>query len=222
VAPFASPFSYSYWWESEDPAFWGKERPTTYLSRSLLFIVHCRLGVGGCIWVHRSFLWGLVGYIGLGQRCSTKAHNQWLMEIKPISMAMMAAWVRSEAPNLLSICPTWFSTVLVPRNSTRIFRGGVRTQQRDRVFPRPHRHSSIRESRLRRCSTQTLVWLLHGHVVCWPFEAVSGRSHNETWAGCIVSLTTPTSSSFSASRSVSSLSLTEKSARVFLASYLLL
>src|SRR5918994_3248407 len=53
------------------------------------------------------------------------------------------------------------------------------------------------------------------------FRAVSGRSHRETWVGCIVSLTTPTSSSFSASRSVSSLSLTEKASRVFLASYFL-
>ena len=34
------------------------------------------------------------------------------------------------------------------------------------------------------------------------FEAVSGRSHKETCAGCIVSLTTVTSSAFSASRSV--------------------
>ena len=33
------------------------------------------------------------------------------------------------------------------------------------------------------------------------------RSHSEAWAGCIVSLTTPTRSSFSASKSVSSLQL---------------
>jgi hypothetical protein len=39
-----------------------------------------------------------MGYIGVGRKYSTNAHNQWLMEIKPISMAMVAAWVRSEAP----------------------------------------------------------------------------------------------------------------------------
>jgi hypothetical protein len=50
----------------------------------------------------------------------------------------------------------------------------------------------------------------------------SGRSQSETWAGCMVSLTTPTRSSLKASRSVSSLSLAEKTSRVFLASYLLL
>jgi hypothetical protein len=68
-----------------------------------------------------------MGYIGVGRKYSTNAHNQWLMEIKPISMAVVAAWVRSEAPNLLSMRPTWFLTVLVPRNRARIFRGGVRT-----------------------------------------------------------------------------------------------
>jgi hypothetical protein len=34
----------------------------------------------------------------VGRKYPTNLHNQWLMEIKPISMAMMAAWVRSEAP----------------------------------------------------------------------------------------------------------------------------
>jgi hypothetical protein len=53
------------------------------------------------------------------------------------------------------------------------------------------------------------------------FEPVSGRSHRETWVGCIVSLTTTTRSSFRASRSASSLSLVEKVSRVFLASYFL-
>jgi hypothetical protein len=83
-------------------------------------------------------------------------------------------------------------------------------------------HSSIRESRLRRRYIQTLAWLLHSYVVCCSFGTVSGRSHSETWAGCILSLTIPTRSSLNASRSVSSLSLTEKASRVFLASYLLL
>ena len=50
---------------------------------------------------------------------------------------------------------------------------------------------------------------------------VSGRSHKETWAGCIVSLTTPTRSSLSASRSVSSLSIAEKASRVLAAWYFL-
>ena len=52
------------------------------------------------------------------------------------------------------------------------------------------------------------------------FEVVSERNHKETWAGCIVSLTTLTRSSLSAFRSVSSLSLAKKASRVFLASYL--
>jgi len=43
-------------------------------------------------------------------------------------------------------------------------------------------------------------------------SGVLGRNHKETWAGCIVSLTTPTRSSFSASRSVSSRSLEEGAA----------
>ena len=37
-----------------------------------------------------------------------------------------------------------------------------------------------------------------------PFRGLSGRSHSETWAGCIVSLTTPIRSWLKASRSVSS------------------
>ena len=53
------------------------------------------------------------------------------------------------------------------------------------------------------------------------FEAVSGRSHNDTCAGCIVSRITPTSSLFSSSRSVSSRSLAEKAPSVFAASYFL-
>src|SRR5829696_4802572 len=93
-----------------------KARSTPRLSRSLLF--YYRSGVGGRIWVYRPFLWVLIRYIGLGQRYSTNPHNQRLMEIKPISMAMMAAWVRSEAPNLLSIRPTWFLTVLVLRSNS--------------------------------------------------------------------------------------------------------
>jgi hypothetical protein len=52
------------------------------------------------------------------------------------------------------------------------------------------------------------------------FEPGSGRSHKETWTGCIASLTTSTKSSLKASRSVSSLSLAEKASKVFLASYL--
>jgi hypothetical protein len=55
-----------------------------------------------------------------------------------------------------------------------------------------------------------------------PFRGASGRNHKETYAGCIVSLTTPTRSSLKASRSVSSRSFAEKASRVFLASYFLL
>jgi hypothetical protein len=43
----------------------------------------------------------------------------------------------------------------------------------------------------------------------------SGRNHKETWAGCIVSLTTPTRSSLKASRFVSFLSFAEKASSVF-------
>ena len=50
---------------------------------------------------------------------------------------------------------------------------------------------------------------------------VPWRNHSETWAGCIVSLTTPTRSSLSAARSVSLRSLAEKASRVFTASYFL-
>jgi hypothetical protein len=50
---------------------------------------------------------------------------------------------------------------------------------------------------------------------------VSGRNHKETWAGCIVSLTTFTSSSLRACRSVSSRSFAEKASRVLAASYFL-
>ena len=53
------------------------------------------------------------------------------------------------------------------------------------------------------------------------FTAAWDRSHKETWAGCMVSLTTLTRSPLKASRSVSSLSLAEKASRVFAASYLL-
>ena len=54
-----------------------------------------------------------------------------------------------------------------------------------------------------------------------PLRGSSGRSHNETWEGCIASLTTPTRSSLKASRSVSSLSLAENTSSIFVASYLL-
>src|SRR5215210_6936538 len=47
------------------------------------------------------------------------------------------------------------------------------------------------------------------------------RSHRETWAGCIVSLTTPTMSSLRAPRSVSLRNLDKKASNAFLASYLL-
>src|SRR5918992_3791714 len=59
------------------------------------------------------------------------------------------------------------------------------------------------------------------YSVCPPFGAVSGRNHTDTWAGCIVSFTTPTKSLLRASRSVSSRSVAEKASKVFLASYFL-
>ena len=43
-----------------------------------------------------------------------------------------------------------------------------------------------------------------GSALTPVFGAASGRNHIETWAGCIVFLTTPTRSSLKASRSVSS------------------
>src|SRR5215212_3377184 len=97
-------------------------RSASHLSRSLLIM---GLGMTGCIWVHWPILLGKLAisvgtyrHIGVGRKYSTNAHNQWLMEIKPISMAVMAAWVRSEAPNLLSMRPTWFLTVLVLRSNS--------------------------------------------------------------------------------------------------------
>src|SRR5215210_8470116 len=66
------------------------------------------------------------------------------------------------------------------------------------------------------CPASRIAALLFSHC------SGSGRNHRETWAGCIVSLTTPISSAFSASKSVSSLSLAVKASRVFLASYFLL
>jgi hypothetical protein len=56
---------------------------------------------------------------------------------------------------------------------------------------------------------------------CRPLDPVSGRSYKVTCSGCIVSLTTPTSSLFSASRSVSSVSLALNASSVFLESYFL-
>jgi hypothetical protein len=49
-----------------------------------------------------------------------------------------------------------------------------------------------------------------------------GRSHSEAWAGCIVSLTTPSTSSPKEARSVSSRNLEPKEASVLAASYFLL
>jgi hypothetical protein len=60
-----------------------------------------------------------------------------------------------------------------------------------------------------------------GSLPSYSLFGDSERNHKETWAGCIVSPTTLTRSSLSASRSVSSLSLAEKASRVFAASYLL-
>src|SRR5215210_6676817 len=53
------------------------------------------------------------------------------------------------------------------------------------------------------------------------FRAGSGCNHSETWAGCIVCLTTLTKSSLSAFRSVSSRSFIENPSSVLAASYLL-
>jgi len=50
--------------------------------------------------------------------------------------------------------------------------------------------------------------------------AVGDRSHIEAWAGCMVSLTTPTTSPLKVSRSVSSRNLVERVSNAFLASYL--
>ena len=97
----------------------------------------------------------------------------------------------------------------------------MRTRQGDSLIQRPIPHSPIRQSHLWKRSNQTLAWLLHSYVVCRSFEAVSGRNHTETRAGCIVSLTTPTRSPLNASRFVSSRSFIENPSRVFLASYFL-
>ena len=54
-----------------------------------------------------------------------------------------------------------------------------------------------------------------------PLVGGSGRNHKETWAGCIVSLTTSSKSSLKGSRSVPSRSLAEKASRVLAALYFL-
>src|SRR3712207_3445246 len=138
--------------------------------------------------------------------------------------------------------------MLVSTNRSRVFRGVCAPDDRPPVSPNP---LTIREVMLATASPshderglrhatcpvrpilvdpafgEAATTSDHRHTgrsaysSCPPFWAVSGRSHKETWAGCIVSLTTPTRSSLKASRSVSSLSLAEKASRVMAASYLL-
>jgi hypothetical protein len=59
------------------------------------------------------------------------------------------------------------------------------------------------------------------YLISWSSRLPGGLNHSEACSGCIVSLTTETSSSLNASRSVSLRSWTEKASRVFLASYFL-
>src|SRR5215211_2255206 len=61
----------------------------------------------------------------------------------------------------------------------------------------------------------------HPLAICLPSASVFGGNQSETCVGCIVLLTTVTRSSLRASRSVSRLSVAEKTSRVFLASYFL-
>jgi hypothetical protein len=94
-----------------------------------------------------------------------------------------------------------------------------------RTPPSPHRikGGAAFDSRSTHLMRGTiLLGVSLGQSGTWSLLAtVSERNHKETWAGCIVSLTTPTRSSLNASRSVSSLSLTEKASNVFAASYFL-
>jgi hypothetical protein len=107
------------------------------------------------------------------------------------------------------------------KNTTLHRTGAVRTSENTQL-------TNFRE--LRKAEVQLLrIYLLRTRVnkglrygTCASLGVASGRNHSETWAGCIVSLTTPTSSPPKASRSVSSRSLAEKASRVFLASYFLL
>ncbi len=63
----------------------------------------------------------------------------------------------------------------------------------------------------RRTSTSArLVRLLGYSLPPLPLGDVSERNHKETYASCIVSLATPTSSAFSASRWISSRNFAEK------------
>ena len=93
-------------------------------------------------------------------------------------------------------------------------------------LPSAHSRTKQRGSRCTPAAKEPLATMsLHEHDpthAYLPFEAVSERNHSETWAGCIVSLTTPTRSSLNAARSVWLRSLAEKASRVFLASYFLL
>src|SRR5215210_9166700 len=70
----------------------------------------------------------------------------------------------------------------------RIFRGGVRFRQRERIFKRP-----TPTPRFANWLSTHLAEQGGGYSVCPPFlDTVSGRIHNETCSGGIVSLTTPT------------------------------
>jgi hypothetical protein len=100
-------------------------------------------------------------------------------------------------------------------DSSAMYRKRVALQ---REIRREHASGAIRASDCRLALTD-LMRYESSPLFC--FWAVSGRSHKETWAGCIVSFTTPTRSLLKASRSVSSLSLAEKPSRVLAASYLL-
>jgi hypothetical protein len=86
-------------------------------------------------------------------------------------------------------------------------------------------HPSIRElcqGEVRRNLFQTSPLVRSCYSAFSTFRDVAGRNHREMWAGCIVSLTTPTRSSLNASRSVSFRNCAEKVSKVFLASYFLL
>jgi hypothetical protein len=102
---------------------------------------------------------------------------------------------------------TWSVSLRRPMQVKRAASSGVQWYQSPvGVVPRK---STLETTRRRVGSLYSAVSLL--------LDGRSGRSHSETKAGCMVSLTTPTRSSLNASKSVSSRSWAEKTSRVLAA-----
>jgi hypothetical protein len=91
-------------------------------------------------------------------------------------------------------------------------------KQRIRCYP--NAYSGVRAAGHKQMST--LIRGTLGQPGTSSASEVSGRSHSEACVGCMVSLTTPSTSSLRAARSVSSRNWELKAASVLAASYFLL